>query len=377
MDISFVIDDMGTGGAQRVVSVLSDAMVKAGHKVRIVITKDNENVAYSLDKDISLIFYKEWTLNSKEHKLREFIYKIKNRLNPKKADIRYEVYRYKNNSDDLAKYFESNPTDIIFGFLVKSNIYVGLNAKKIKPKVIVAERNFPDRPMETYIKKLRNKSYSNADTCVFQTAEQAKVFPNNIREKSVVIPNPVKEGLPSPFTGERKKIIVNYCGYKEHKNTALLIDAYSKIVKKHPEYTLELYGYGGEKDNLQKKADELGLSDKIKLLPFEKDIHSKVKDYAMFCMTSDYEGMPNALIEAMAIGLPAISTDCKGGGAKALIKNGVNGILTPIGDINKVAEAIEFYIENPDKAEEYAKNALKIRDELSVDKIVKKWLELV
>ena len=97
----------------------------------------------------------------------------------------------------------------------------------------------------------------------------------------------------------------------------------------------------------------------------------------MFVMTSDYEGMPNSLIEAMGIGLPVISTDCKGGGAKALIKNHINGIITPPNNSEAVADAIKFYIDNPKKAEEYAKEALKIRDDLSVDKISEKWMNLI
>ena len=118
-------------------------------------------------------------------------------------------------------------------------------------------------------------------------------------------------------------------------------------------------------------------SSKVFILPFESNIHEIIKNSAMFVMTSDYEGMPNSLIEAMGIGLPVISTDCKGGGAKALIKNHVNGIIVPREDTDAVAQAMEFYIENPEKAEEYAKEAVKVREELSVDRIAEKWINLI
>ena len=255
------------------------------------------------------------------------------------------------------------------------NIIVGMAAKKINAKIIMAERSYPDRYSKTFT-NLRNRCYNKADYCVFQTKEQMAFFPQTIQRKSVVIYNPIKDELPEVYHDVRKKVIVTYCRLQKQKNIPLLIKAFSKVANKYNEYRLEIYGYGELQDELQSLIDDLNLTGKVSLLPFDPDIHNKIVGYSMFVMTSDYEGMPNSLIEAMAIGLPVISTDCDGGGAKAVIENGVNGILVPKGDVNAVAAAMEELIEHPEKAEFLSKNAVKIREQLAVEKIAAEWLKL-
>ena len=374
MNICFVIDDMSTGGAQRVVSVLANEFAKQGHTVRILVWQDKENLSYELENGVKPVFLSK-EIPAASTPLRNLLFKIKCRLNPAHADINEDLERYRRNSARVAAYFKKNPADVVFSFLLKSNILVGLSATRIPGKLVVAERNFPDWPLEAHIKELRNRAYAKADVCVFQTKEQAEAFPMEIQKKAVVIPNPVKDGLPAPFTGERRKSIVNYCGFKEHKNIPLLIDAFALVAGKHPDYNLELFGYGDEKP-IKEKIAALGLADRVTMRPFLPDIHSEVKDAAMFVMSSDYEGMPNALIEAMAIGLPVISTDCKGGGAKALIRDHENGLLTPVGDVDALADAMSSYLEHPETAAKFAKEALKIKEELNLASICDRWQQL-
>ena len=377
MNICFVIDDMSTGGAQRVVSVLANEFCRRGHTVRILIWQNNKNISYSLESGITPVFLSDqpFSENPLRRLWRTLLFKVITRLRPAKSDFRESVNHYKATADRIAAYLKAHPADIVFSFLLKSNISTGFAAHRIPGKIAVAERNFPDRPMEENLKQLRNKAYAKADICVFQTKEQAEAFPEEIQKKAVVIPNPVKEGLPEPFDGIRRKVIVNYCGFKEHKNIPLLLDAFAMIASKYPDYNLELFGYGDEVP-VKEKISALGLADRVTMRPFLPDIHSEVKDAAMFVMSSDYEGMPNALLEAMAIGLPVISTDCKGGGAKALIQDRKNGLLTPIGDADALADAMEFYIEHPETAAEFAKEATKIKEILSLEGIASKWLAL-
>ena len=373
MKIAFFIDNMSMGGAQRVVSVLSSRFAKEGHEVSIVIRQASFGIAYVPDPTVkSVILEREVAdlplAKLTFHRARKFL--------AQHSDTFADVNTYYDEAERALAYFRKNPIDVIFSFLVDTNISAALCAKKLGIRTIVAERNFPDCPMPDYLKHLRNFAYKKAAVCVFQTEEQKLAFPRGVQKKGVVIFNPIKEDLPAPFTGKRNHTIVNHCGYKAQKNTALLIDAFAKVAKKHPDYSLDLYGYGELKDRLQEQINALGLAEKVCLLPFEQEIHKLLLPSAMFVMSSDYEGMPNTLMEAMGIGLPVISTDCKGGGAKALIRDHENGLLTPLGDADALAEAMEFYIEHPDKAAEYAQKALAIKDTLSVDKIAKQWLAL-
>ena len=161
------------------------------------------------------------------------------------------------------------------------------------------------------------------------------------------------------------------------KNLPLLIDSFYDIHQKFPEFILEIYGTGPEEKRIRSIIKKYKLDNSVYLKSFCKTIHQEVLRAAMFVSTSDYEGLSNSMLESMAIGLPCICTDCDGGGAKAVIKDGENGILVPKRDKESVVGAIEKLILNPDYANWLGRNAAKIREELSVDKIVKQWMEII
>ena len=377
MDISFITSSMTEGGAQRVISVLAKHFSEKGYCVRILLTEKSEPTAYSMNDSVDLVYLEQWAaLNFKLSFKDRLFNKLEQMTARDQTTIRQKQY-FRRKSKILAKYLKQNPTDVLYSFLVEPNIIVGLGSHKIDDRIIMAERNYPKKPMLTdgFI-QLRNRCYSRADVCVFQTVEQKEMFPQEIQDKAVIIPNPVKQNLPQPHQGDRRKIIVNYCGLRDQKNLPLLIHAFSCVSAKHSDYSLEIYGEGSLRDSLNEMIRQLGIENKAHILSFDPNIHKKIRDCAMFVMTSDYEGMPNSLIEAMAIGLPVISTDCLGGGARAVINDGANGLLVPCGDAQAVADAMLDLIEHTDRAEMLSKNAVKIRETLAVDKIAEQWLRL-
>ena len=121
----------------------------------------------------------------------------------------------------------------------------------------------------------------------------------------------------------------------------------------------------------------MACKNKIHILPAQKDIHSIIKDYAMFVSSSDFEGMSNSMLEAMAIGLPTICTDCPAGGARAVIKDHENGILVPVNDVQAMANAMKEIAGDSELAEKLSLNGTKLREELSVNKIVNQWMEII
>ena len=139
---------------------------------------------------------------------------------------------------------------------------------------------------------------------------------------------------------------------------------------------MNIYGDGPLRDELQEYIELLKIGKKAFLLQFESDLHNKIKDCAMFVTSSDFEGLSNSLLEAMAIGMPVIATDCLGGGAKSVINNESNGLLVPRGDAEKLCCAMKSYIENLSLSESCGQNAQKIREEFSVNSITDKWLDL-
>ena len=171
MNITFFTENMGMGGAQRVISILSNHFCK-DNNVSIVLTDSDSTSAYRLDKSIKLTNYKSWGNSSPVllKNLRFFSYKIKSRLNRKKSDIFEEYLNHKLKADNLRYYIKKNPTNILISFLVKPNIIVGLCSRNINAKIVMAERNYPARPeFESHFIKLRNACYRKANICVFQT----------------------------------------------------------------------------------------------------------------------------------------------------------------------------------------------------------------
>jgi len=156
-----------------------------------------------------------------------------------------------------------------------------------------------------------------------------------------------------------------------------LIDAFAKIAKIHPDYKLNIYGEGDLRDSLEKNIKSLNLEKKVFLKGTVNNLKDKIYTVSLFILSSNYEGMPNSLMEAMSLGLPVISTDCPCGGPKFLIENNINGVLVPVGDKKKLEKAMNRLLSNPNIANELGKNANNICSFLEPNKIYKKWEEYI
>ena len=164
------------------------------------------------------------------------------------------------------------------------------------------------------------------------------------------------------------------CGRLEkQKRFDLLIDAFHHVCDAFPEYTLEIYGEGSMEETLQTQIDSLGMQDRIFLMGRSQDIPNAIKDASMFVLSSDFEGMPNALMEAMALGLPVISTDCGGGGARALIENGVDGLIVPCGDSETLAKAMHDLLADVQRMKVMGEQAKEKGMKFSADNVVSQW----
>ena len=250
-------------------------------------------------------------------------------------------------------------------------------AKGIGVKTVFCERNSPIRPdMPKNIMRIRDKIYHRCSAAVFQTEEEMAYY-TKIKGQKAVVSNPLKEGLIPRFTGNRRHEIINFCRLSSQKNIPLLIDAFEMLLRNYPSFTLRVYGTGPEKDNLNAYIKEKRLDNKAFIEDFASDIHEKICDAYMFVSTSDFEGLSNSMIEAMAIGLPTICTDCDGGGARMMIQDHVNGLIVPKGNAQAVFCAMKEIIEDEDLAERLSRNAAKLRNELSVDHIVNEWIKMI
>ena len=253
---------------------------------------------------------------------------------------------------------------------------VGLkNAKKAK--IIMSERNDPNRNVSSNVqKRLRIWAYNHANIMVFQTDDAKQYFPIGIQKKGEIIPNPIDSDIPEPFSGIRKKTIVTAGRLTEQKNIDLLLDAFLIFCKKHNDYTLQIYGSGVEEERLRKKVDTLGICDRVFFMGFQNNLLEKIKNAAMYVSTSNFEGISNSILEALALGIPTIATDCPIGGNRILIQNLENGILVDPNDKDAIISAMNRIVGDQQFSQTISKQAILVRDTFSIQKIAERWEKL-
>lgn len=231
--------------------------------------------------------------------------------------------------------------DVIVGFWIHPLFYA-LPMKMISNlSIIYSARNDPATGYGKLARIMRCFVVRICDGCVFQTHDAMKYFSESIQRKSKVIFNPTYikyDDYPRPDS--RRDVIVNVGRLSKQKNQALLIKAFAEVHKVYKAIKLEIYGEGELRDELQLLIDKLGLSEYVFLKGTTPNVIGKVYGAKLFVLSSDYEGMPNALIEAMCVGTPIISTDCPCGGPRELVGLANAGKLTKVGDLSEIVAAI-------------------------------------
>ena len=235
----------------------------------------------------------------------------------------------------------ANRPDAVLAMPEKVNVWTVLFLLGTGVPVIVSERNDPRRHPENRVKRLlRRLVYPLAGGFVFQTRQAADYFPPAIRARGAVLFNPLDASrLPKINAGARNKTVVGAGRLHAQKNFPLLIAAFAGFYKTHPDWRLIIFGEGAERGALEALAKTL--PEGVVSLPGQTEaLGEELARCGIFVLSSDYEGMPNVLIEALAVGAPCIATDCPAGGCAALIENGKNGLLTPVGDAAALLDAL-------------------------------------
>ncbi len=388
--IAFFIDSLGGGGAERVVSVLCRELCARGYQVDILMLQKRP-IAYPLPATVTLHYAEDMPVTGNWsrflRKVLDGCMRLQVRFwNPLMRKLGHHdylrvnetrMYFHANYALPYREYLKQNPGCTAFGFLIRSNISMLMAAKGLPVRTVFCERNNPVRPdIHPNIIKLRDRFTRRCKAAVFQT-EDERAYYTWLKCPTAVIPNPLKEDLPQPFEGQRRKEIVNFCRLNKQKNIPLLIDAFELLLAEYPDYTLRIYGRGEEKDNLIALVKDKGLEQTVIFEDFATDVHEKIRDAAMYVCSSDFEGLSNSMLEALAIGLPCVCTDCEGGGARMMIRDHQNGLLVPVRDVQALYAAMKEIIEDPALAQQLSQEAAKVREQLSVEKIVDRWEAMI
>ena len=343
MKVMIAISNSGVGGSQRVAMHLAQWLETSSvHSCEIVALKPPTGNAY----DMSGFKFEEINSN-------RIIFKLSSIIRARKPDI-------------------------LLSMGVPLCLYTVPACLLTKTKHIISERNDPAHfAGKTIVKIFSRLAMRTANGFVFQTKDAQDYYGGRIAKKSVVIPNPLfnLKNMPAqPFEGDRNKTVVSVGRLNKQKNQKMLIEAFAQLSGEFGDYSLTIWGEGPERANLEELIKELNMQDRIFLPGASDNVLEEIYDEGIFVLSSDFEGMPNALMEAMALGLPCISTDCPCGGPKDLIKNGENGILVPVGNVNHLATAMKELISDNKKAREMEKKAIEIRQYYDTNTTCSKWI---
>lgn len=351
MKIMFVTPAMSFGGAERVMSLLSNEFVRRGMEVSFVVMDDSKALAYTLDSKVQLNYMETARFN----KSSDFFRLIKH--------LRSFIITY-------------NP-DVIISFINSTFVFSWIASWGLHTPLVFSERNDPYNNINGFKSKVFQWiSIHKANHIVFQTEPARDYYDKKIVRKSSVILNPFDASRLPERSRTPEKTIVSVGRLCTQKNQKIQIEAFCRIKDKYPDYKLLIYGEGPLKDELTNQIAKYGLEGRVILKGTSTNVMEEIASAGLFVFTSDFEGLPNALIEAMALGLPCISTDCSPGGARALIKDGENGLLVNCGDVASLVNGIEKMIDNREFAVHCGDKARAIATELNVNDICDKWQEI-
>lgn len=337
----------GAGGAERQIIMLSNEMVMRGHEVHMIVLSDFKSPYPISDKvkvhDLSEREKGKFCIVKRFFAFRKTIKKIK--------------------------------PNITISYNLQGAYFSLLVGKGFCGKILYSERGDPyDKEYSGLLGKVRDWTCLRVDAFVFQSEGARDFFTIGNKQKAIVIHNSVTVPQDKyPIAEKRDNRIVTVGRLHSQKNPHLLLDAFAKIAQQYPDVHLDFYGDGDMHNELQEKINRLGLNSRIALHPSRKDIFDCIRTARLFVLPSDYEGMPNALMEAMSLGLPCISTDCRPGGAKTLIDNGKNGFIVPVRNVNALAKKISYLLDNIDVAEQVAKEARHLGETHTNKMVFDKW----
>ncbi len=354
MKCIFVVPRMGGGGAERVVSLLANALVNKGNDVTVYTLVGGESF-YALDRKIS---YESIGVSvDRKNALTAILSKLK--FFPKSYFA-------------LRKKLKSKKYDIVVSMLPECDILVGLcKLFGLKFKHICSERNDPNSRGKLYMSVLKF-IYKKADVFVCQGKRVYDYYKNVPEKTKKIISNPV-DGDKLPLRAEIiTKRIVSVGRLDSQKNFPLLIKSFAALGEQFSEYRLDIYGEGPERETLQKLIESFNLQERISLCGAKKNVQQLISDAEIFVMSSDYEGFPNALLEAMSIGLPVISTDFPTGIAAELIGK-ENGILVPVGDKDEMTAAIIELLSDKERRAQMGANNREMCKKFYIPNIIAEW----
>lgn len=352
--IAFYIGSLHKGGAERVFVNLAEYFAQEGYRVTMV-TQYRKEDEYTLPEQIARVISE---IDKKEitgNRVRNFCRRVK------KLHAIWKQYQ----------------PELVLSCIGKNNFMtvvttMGTRTRPVVSVVGEAKEEYPSRLMRV----LANLLFPFASGVILQTERSRDFFSRKVGERAVILPNSLNPDFVKPrYEGEREHRIVSVGRMDANKNHEMMIRAFAALSGKYPEYVLTIYGDGELHSYLKELAKELGVGERVELPGVIPNVAERIEKASMFLLTSYSEGVSNALIEALATGLPVIATDVPSGGTVELMTDGVNGLIIPAGDQKALEAAMDRLLADPAYARQLGREAAKIQERLAPERVNRLWRE--
>lgn len=347
----FLIYQLFGGGAERVTSILASSLAERGHDVHIGLYKRTDN---------------DYPLSDKVH------------VHLMNATVgRSKIGKSLNRIRQVSALIGEVQPDFTIGMMGSVLVEGRIAAAGHHTCFISAIRNDPASTQGSRMQRaIWMLAYKASNAVFVQNQMQKDYFPKRMQKKIFSVFNPVSDAfLEATHEPVRHvRAIMTSGRLVPQKNQVMLIDTVAGLLDEYPDLSLSIYGEGPLREHLQQHIDAKGVKEQVKLEGRTNDVLGKLMSHDLFVLPSNYEGMPNALLEAMAVGMPCISTDCRTGPSDMII-DGQSGLLVPVNDEAAMKKAIRRMIENPSAAAEMGGQAKRFAvDQCSVEVITDKFI---
>lgn len=344
MDILFVTATLTSGGSERVMSLLANQLAERGHRVEIV-NLNKHIVFYPIHKNVHLSFAEE--------------------------EVGSSIFR---KIGWLRKYIKAQKPDVIIPFMEAVYCVTLLALIGVHIPVISSERIDPRHSPR--LRNILRKIFLPLTThLVVQTKDIKAFYPQFIQKKTSIIYNPVSETVFNLQEEPKENVIISVGKLDGQKNQKLLINAFASIAEDFPDWKLVIYGEGPQREALEFRIKNLELRKRILLPGRCETVIEEMNKAKVFAFSSDFEGMSNAILEAVCVGLPVVTTNVSG--AAELVKNGEGGFVVPIRDEKALADALQKVLQDENMREKMMHTNKARAKEFKQDMIVNQWEELI
>lgn len=366
MRILLVVTSLSAGGAERVLTELANHLCNE-HRVS-VLTFDHgdQSPFYELEEGVGHralgIATSGLDRNERIKGLLKAPYKLSSAIGELSPDLIISFIDHANVMTLFANFFDKTP------------IIVSERAHPSVSSLLGPHRGELERKA---IRIFKHLLYMKAERIIVVSPDLTYTFPSFLHSKILTIPNPVrleKEGeadcsLP-PLS------IVAMGRLVRQKRFDLLINAFAKVADELPGWSVHIFGEGPLEDKLKSQINSCGLSERIVLHGLTQTPLGVFAQAELFILSSDAEGFPNVLLEALSTGTPAIATNCPTGPSD-IIEHGKNGLLVITGDVDELASAIKELLGNEERRKMMGEEARKVTERFNYSAVMDKWDSLL